>query len=231
MACKLKLVDDFLLPKPNLVFIELINLIVKKTILKDFLATMYRTFVSFFGACFFALPLGLFLGTKARIYKSAEILVDFFRSIPATALFPLFLLIFGIGDISKIAVCFFSAFLIILFNTVYGVINCNKHRIITAKVMGATKFQIFKLIIFRESLPQIFIGLKSAVSMCLIVSLVCEMFLGTNFGLGKKIIDYQYVFDIKAMYAVIIIVGSLGYFLNFIFSVLEKKFNHWKQAD
>jgi len=90
------------------------------------------------------LPLGLFLGRSEKTYQSFEFIIDFFRSTPATALFPLFLLIFGIGDESKIALAAFTAMLIIIFNTAHGVMNASKSRVLAAKVMGATKIQIFK---------------------------------------------------------------------------------------
>src|SRR5205814_3416310 len=128
-------------------------------------------------------------------------LVDFFRSTPATAMFPLFLLIFGLGDLAKVAVAAFAAFLIIFFNTAYGVMNARQTRLLAAKVMGASRTRIFRDVLFFETLPQTFVGLRTAISLALVVIIVAEMFIGSDNGLGHRIIDMQVIFDLKQMYA------------------------------
>lgn len=223
----LKLIDSFFLPSPIETIKELLNLLRSDLITKDISATLLRTVKAFLIAVFIGLPVGLLLGKTEKIYRSIEFIIDFFRSTPATALFPLFLLIFGVTDKSKIAVAAFGALLIIIFNTAYGVINSKKSRIIAAKLMGASRFQIFKWIIFWESLPQTFVGLRNAVSLTLVIIIVTEMFIGTNVGLGRRIIDSQLIYNTKAMYASIIVAGILGYLLNYILLFLEKRFVHW----
>ena len=81
-------------------------------------------------------------------------------------------------------------------------------------------FEIFHL-------PQTFIGLRTALSLSLIVIVVTEMFIGTNIGLGRRIIDAQYVYNIKEMYAAIFITGLLGYLLNALVLLLERRLIHW----
>jgi sulfonate transport system permease protein len=183
--------------------------------------------ISFVVAVFLGWPIGLVLGMNRKVYKSCEFVIDFFRSTPATALFPLFLLIFGISDVSKIAAATFASFLIIVFNTAYGVMHSKRSRILAAEIMGASKIQIFKSILFWESLPQTIIGFRTAVSLSLVVIIVTEMFIGTNIGIGHKIIDFQYTYDVKSMYAVILLSGLIGYLSNLFFVLVEKKFVHW----
>ena len=150
-----------------------------------------------------------------------------FRSTPASALFPLFLVIFGVGDATKIYVASFGAALVILFNVAYGVMNARQTRLLAARVMGASKLRIFRDVLFFETLPQTFIGLRTAVSLALVVIIVAEMFIGSDNGLGHRIIDMQMVFDLKQMYATIIMSGVLGYGLNALFLAIEKYFVHW----
>jgi NitT/TauT family transport system permease protein len=142
-------------------------------------------------------------------------------------MFPLFLLIFGLGDFAKIAVAGFAAFLIVFFNTAYGVMNARQTRLLAARVMGASKMRIFRDVLFFETLPQTFIGLRTAVSLALVVIIVAEMFIGSDNGLGHRIINMQMVFDLKQMYATIIMSGVLGYGLNALFLAIEKHFVHW----
>ena len=79
------------------------------------------------------------LGSSVRLYRSLEFVIDFFRSTPASAMFPLFLVLFGVGDETKISVAAFGAILVILFNVAYGVMNARKTRLLAAKVMGASR--------------------------------------------------------------------------------------------
>jgi NitT/TauT family transport system permease protein len=186
-----------------------------------------RTFQAFLIAAVLGVPLGVGLGSSEPVYRSFEFLIDFFRSTPASALIPMFILFFGIGEFNKVAIASFSALLVILFNSAYGVMNAKKSRILAAKVMGANRFNIFKDVLFWESLPQSFIGLRSGISIALVIVIVAEMFIGTEQGLGKRIIDAQQVLNVKDMYASILITGILGYALNVLFLLIEKRFIHW----
>ena len=227
VASKLQLVDKFFLPDPLTTIGKLVQLLTSGAIVGDLISTLERVILAFVIALVVGLPLGLLLGRADKIYRSVEFIIDFFRSTPATALFPLFLLVFGITDKSKIAVAAFASMLIIIFNTAYGVMHAKKSRVLAAQIMGATKAQIFRWILFWESLPQTFIGLRSAISLSLVIIIVTEMFIGTTFGLGRKIIDSQITYEIPTMYATILLTGIVGYLLNLLFLMSEKRFLHW----
>ena len=173
------------------------------------------------------MPLGVLLGSNERAYRSVEFLIDFFRSTPSSALIPLFLLIFGVSDINKVAIAAFGALLIVVFNSAYGVINARKQRVMAARVMGATRWQVFKDVLIWESLQPSFVGLRSAVSMALVIVIVAEMFIGSDTGLGHRIIDAQQVLNVKSMYAAILAAGALGYALNILFLIAERHIVHW----
>lgn len=227
VVAKLQLVDKFFLPDPFATIKKLTQLLGSGVMVGDLVSTLWRVVWAFIVALIIGLPLGLLLGSSEKIYCSVEFIIDFFRSTPATALFPLFLLVFGITDKSKIAVAAFTSMLIIIFNTAYGVRHAKKSRILAAEIMGATQAQIFSWILFWESLPQTFIGLRSAISLSLVVIIVTEMFIGTTSGLGRKIIDSQITYEIPTMYAAILLAGIVGYLLNLFLLVVEKRFLHW----
>jgi NitT/TauT family transport system permease protein len=220
-------IDSFFLPSPISTIQELVKLISTGAIIPDTFITLERVIIAFILALIIGLPAGLILGSTPKIYESVEFVIEFFRSIPATAMFPLFMLVFGISDSSKIAVATFASILIILFNTAYGVRHSKKLRALTAKLMGASKIQIFRFVSFWESLPQTIAGMRLAVSLSLIIIIVTEMFIGTTVGLGRLIIDFQYTYDIPGMYAIILLVGVIGYLINIVFIIAEKKFIRW----
>lgn len=227
IICLFGFVNNFFLPEPIEVFFTLYQLLTSGEILNDLFATLYRVFVALGLAIVVGFPLGLLLGLNKKIYKNCEFIIDFFRSMPSIAIFPLFVLLFGIGDNAKIAVAVFASILIIIFNTSRGIINSKKTRLLAAKLMGATKYQIFTKIALWESLPQTIIGLRTAASLTLIVIIATEMFIGTYAGIGKRIIDFQYIYNIKGMYALILITGLFGFAINYIFIYLEKRYIHW----
>jgi len=227
LVVRFGLIKAILLPPPADTIVTLVYGMLGGPLLFDFWVTLYRTLVAFGIAVILGMPLGIALGSNERGYRSVEFVIDFFRSTPASALIPLFLLIFGTSDINKIAIACFGAWLLVVFNCAYGVINARKQRIAAAKVMGATRRQIFRDVLIWESLQASFVGLRSAVSMALVIVVVAEMFIGSESSLGHKIINAQQVMNTKMMYAAIMSAGILGYALNLAFLAMERKIVHW----
>ncbi|MEN4930195.1 ABC transporter permease [Erwinia billingiae] len=226
-AVSAKWLNPVLLPSPGETVSYLFSKLADGSMNQDIGATLYRTLMAFFVSAVIGVPLGVMLGSSERLYRSVEFLVDFFRSTPSSALIPLFMLIFGITDTNKIAIAAFAAVLVILFNSAYGVMNAKKTRIMAAQVMGVSRWHVFKDIMLMESLPQTFVGLRTGVSMALVIVIVAEMFIGSETGLGHRIIDAQQLFNIKDMYASILITGAFGYLLNLAFLLIEKRCVHW----
>jgi len=220
-------IKPILLPLPMDALGTLASGLAGGPLLKDFGVTVWRTLQAFLIAAAVGMPLGVLLGSNEKAYRSVEFLIDFFRSTPSSALIPLFLMVFGVSDINKVAIAAFGAFLIVVFNSAYGVINARKQRVMAARVMGASRWQVFKDVLIWESLQPSFVGLRSAVSMALVIVIVAEMFIGADSGLGNRIINSQQVMNVKDMYASILAAGALGYALNVLFLVAERKIVHW----
>ena len=227
MVVRFGFIKPILLPPPADSVTALINGLAGGPLLKDFAVTLWRTFQAFMVAAVVGVPLGVVLGSNERAYRSVEFLVDFFRSTPSSALIPLFLMIFGVSDINKVAIAAFGALLIVVFNSAYGVINARKQRVMAARVMGASRWQIFKDVLIWESLQPSFVGLRSAVSMALVIVIVAEMFIGSDSGLGNRIINSQQVMNVRDMYASILAAGAMGYTLNVLFLTAERRIVHW----
>jgi ABC-type nitrate/sulfonate/bicarbonate transport system permease component len=227
LVVRLGFIKAILLPSPADTVTTMINGLAGGPLLKDFGISLWRTIEAFLIAAVVGVPLGVVLGSTERAYRSVEFLIDFFRSTPSSALIPLFLMIFGVSDINKVAIAAFGALLIVVFNSAYGVINARKQRVMAAKVMGASRWQIFKDVLVWESLQPSFVGLRSAVSMALVIVIVAEMFIGSDSGLGNRIINSQQVMNVRDMYASILSAGVLGYALNSLFLVIERRIVHW----
>jgi ABC-type nitrate/sulfonate/bicarbonate transport system permease component len=196
----------------------------------DTFITAYRALVGLVLAICVGVPAGLVMGRNPRLYQYIEMPADFFRSIPSSALFFLFILFFGLGDGAKIAVVFYGCSLIMLVNAVDGASpNREKQdRINMLLSFRATAMQVFFLTVLRDALPHITTGVRVCASLSLVLVIVTEMFLGATSGLGRVIYDAYLSYRIPEMYAAIIILGVLGFVINKLCLLLERRAMFWK---
>lgn len=223
----LKIINPLFLPLPHIVFAELLRLLSSIDVWKDVSYTLLRVVIGFILAAFIGIPVGLFMGYYKKVYSAFEVLVDFFRSLPALAIFPLLMFIFGIGDAAKIATTVFSCSLMIAVNSIYGVTNSKSTRKTVAFLMDATPTEIFWKVILMDALPQVVVGMRMSLSLAVVVVVVTEMFIGTTWGIGHRIFDAQLTYRVPEMYSAIIIAGLIGYGLNKGFVAAEGHFIHW----
>ena len=98
---------------------------------------------------------------------------------------------------------------------------------LAAKSMGASRLRIFFDVVFFETLPQSFVGVRTGISISLVVIIVAEMFIGATDGLGHRIIDAQISYNLPDMYGSILVTGAMGYGLNILFLAIENMLVHW----
>lgn len=217
----------FLPPLPEFI-ISLKELLTSTEGLKDIFFTLRRIIIAFLLGIIISIPIGMLFGSFKKVYELFEWFIDFFRSVPNAALFPLFLIFFGFGDRSKVAIGAWSSGFIILVNTIHGVWNVKKNRKMMAITKKATSMQILRKITFFEVLPYIFAGMRIGISWNLIVIIVAEMFIGTKHGLGHRIYDASTALDTAGVIAGIFVIGIIGLLINYLLSNIENKVIHWK---
>ncbi|MGH8558273.1 MAG: ABC transporter permease [Methylococcales bacterium] len=229
LATTLGWVNPLFLPTLSSVAKALVSLLCGSEIYVDTAATIYRALAGLAVSVLVGVPLGLMFGRFPLLYQFFELPVDFFRSIPSSALFFLFVLGFGVGDASKVAVVFYGCSLILLVSTIYGAkpTREKQDRINMLRSFGATPFQTFYFTVFRDALPHITAGLRVCVSLSLVLVIVTEMFLGASSGLGRQIYDFYLAYRIPEMYAVIILLGLLGYAANKASLLIEHRTSFW----
>jgi len=223
----LHIIKPIFLPSIGSVISELYKLFATGKILGDLGSTLMRWIIGLAIGVAIGVPVGMLMGYSNKIYSSLEIIVDFFRSIPAMTLFPLFLVFFGIGNTAKISISAWGALLYVLVSAMYGVRHSREARLMVAKTLRATPFQTFTKFIFPDALPEIAGGIRVGISLSLVLVVASEMIMGTRLGLGKRIFDAALVYNMSEMYATIIIAGLLGYLSNKLFLLVENKAIHW----
>lgn len=225
------LISDIILPSPIAVGEAGISLLTaSESLWADLGLTVGRTMAATLISAAIGIPLGLLMGAFSRLYGALSFLIDFFRSIPPIALFPLFILIFGLSDASMVAVPVYGCSLVLTVSSIYGVRNTPEIRRDVARVLRMTPMRTFFTIVLPSALPQIVAGLRVAISLSLVLTIVVEMLIGTNDGLGRRIYQYHIAFDSPEMYFCIVLVGALGYALNQLFVRMERTVFHWASA-
>lgn len=217
---------SLLLPPPQKIIEGFYQLFAQNALAYDLFFTLYRMIIGLLIGLFLGVSIGLAIGFWPS-GKYALPWIDFLRSIPGAALFPIFMLFFGLGEAAKISLVIFASALIIAFNTVQGIKNINTTRLMVAKTLRLDKAKTLCSIILPEALPFISVGVRHAISYSLIMVIVSEMFIGAELGLGRRIVDFHLTYDTGKMYAVIILTGIIGHVLNHLYLFFESKKIHW----
>lgn len=192
-------------------------------------ASLSRSLLGFSLAILYAVPLGLLIGWNRRLAATVSPFLEMLRNTAALALLPVFILLLGIGEASKIAIVLYSCSFPILLNTVSGVRGTDPLLVKSARTMGLSQLQLFYKVILPSAVPTIFVGIRLAGAYSLVVLVAAEM-IGAKAGLGYLIIYSQYNFQIPEMYVGIITIMLLGVSFNQILSQIERRLTRWNPA-
>jgi ABC-type nitrate/sulfonate/bicarbonate transport system permease component len=218
--------SNFLISSPLEIVQALINLFQEKDIYFHILNSLRRVAVGFLGATILGIGLGLSLGNYKRVGEYFLPLIEILRPIPPIAWIPVAILLFGLGDAPAYFIIFLGAFFPIFSNTYFGAMSLPKIYRNTSQSFELSRFTFFYEILFKYSLPNIFVGLKIGIGMAGICVIAAEM-IGAQSGLGYFIQTSRLFLHIDKMLAGIFLIGLIGYFLNTCMFYLEKKIVKW----
>lgn len=173
--------------------------------------------------------IGVLLGVFPVLHALFQPLVHVGRSLPSPALLGVFFLLFGIGDSPKIFLIAFSVVWPILFNTIDGVMSVGEIRSQAAAVYRIPTRLVLTHIVLPGASPKIFAGIRTAMSMSLIIMIISELQKSDN-GLGYLLVSTQRDFDYPGFFAVLIVLAVLGVLMNFIFLQIERRVLAWHRG-
>jgi len=228
IAPRIGLVDQAFFPTFSSVVISWWNMVISGELFAHFMASITRSVSGFTLALLIAIPLGLMIGWYPLARELLNPVLELFRNTAALALLPVFMLLLGIGETSKIAIVLFACTWPVLLNTIAAVGNVDPLLIKSARSMNISSYQLFLKVILPASVPTIFTGIRMAGTGAILVLIAAEM-VGAKEGLGYLITYSQYNFQIPEMYAGILTIALLGLLINQGLSMLERKFSKWKQ--
>jgi NitT/TauT family transport system permease protein len=225
---RIGLADPVFLPPFSKVAVAFWKLLIKGILFKHLFVSLERSVAGFFLGVIISIPMGLLIGWFKGFERFLDPLLQTFRQTSALALFPVFILIFGIGEVSKVAIIFWGVQWPILISTISGVKNVDPLLIKSARSMGASTFTIFRKVIIPGAFPSIFTGLRLSATSAILILIAAEM-IGSNAGLGFLLYQSEVTFEIPDMYAAIITMSLLGLAINYSLIAFGSKITKWKE--
>jgi ABC-type nitrate/sulfonate/bicarbonate transport system permease component len=172
---------------------------------------------------------GIALGLSPVLRRVSAPIVEFLRAIPAPALLPFALLVLGVGNDSKIFVIAFVCLWPILLNAVDGVAGVDPTLVDTGRVYRIPASDRLRHVVLPAAAPQIFAGMRTSLSLALILMVISEMVASSN-GIGYFVLQSQRSFAIPEMWSGIILLGLLGYAFNAVFLLIERRVLAWHRG-
>lgn len=228
-SAEFSLVDPSVIPPFTKVVTAMMHGFVDGGLLGNMLVSLQRAGIAFGLAIMVAIPLGLFMGSFKQFEDAIDSLLQLFRQTSALAIYPIFILLLGLGEVSKVAIIFWAAFFPLLLNTISGVKLVDGRLIEMARIFGASRLQVFKRVVLPAATPAIFVGLRLSATTSLLLLVAAEM-IGARKGLGFLIINAQYNFEIPLMFAAIVLLAVIGLVVNYTLLVLQKGLCGWQYA-
>ena len=175
-----------------------------------------------------ALLIGIAMGLYRPIRAAIDPLISATYPVPKSAILPLILLIFGLGEASKIVMVALGVFFPVVINTISGVMQIDKIYLDVGKNFRASRWQTFRTVALPGALPSIMAGIKLGIGMGLILIAIAEM-VGAKTGIGFMIWDAWQILSVETMYVGLIVISILGFLLTLILNEIEGWILPWKQ--
>jgi NitT/TauT family transport system permease protein len=221
--CYSGIFPSVLLPTIQTILTTLYGMLADGSILHHAAATLYRVLFGFALAIALGLPLGILMARFKPVENFFLPLVSALMPIPSFALVPLFMMWFGIGNLTTILIVFYAATFPMLFNTWSGVRSVNPIWLRAAGAMGADERRLFWKVIIPGASPFIITGMRQAFLRSWIAVVGAEMIAASDWGLGWVIFDAKEFLQTDVMMASLIVIGAIGYvFERVVFGSIER---------
>jgi ABC-type nitrate/sulfonate/bicarbonate transport system permease component len=190
----------------------------------DVVPSLLRLAAGYALAVVVAVAVGIPLGLNATARRAASPIVEFLRAIPPPALLPLAIVVVGVGNSMKVLIIAFVCLWPILLNTIDGIRGIDPTLNDTARAYGMPRH-----VTLPAAVPQIFAGMRTSLSLAVIMMVISEMVASTN-GIGFFVLQSQRSFAIPEMWSGILLLGILGYALNLLFTLVERRVLAWHRG-
>jgi NitT/TauT family transport system permease protein len=225
-----RLVKEMFVSTPVAVARELIQLFVTGDVWVHLQTTLVEFAIGYLVGGLCGIALGVVLGRSAFVSAVTQPYIMAFYSIPKVALAPLFIIWFGIGINSKIAMVASFTFFLVFVNTFLAIRSINEHFVNLACLMGASRIAVLRRIVFPSAAPGILMGLRTSIPYGMIGAVVGE-FMASNRGLGFLIYNRSQLFDAAGMFAAILVLVTVVVGLTQVVERIERHTVRWVRVE
>ena len=222
--------SKLLFPSLESIFRELRLFFTRTEMLSEVLVSLERALGGFALAAAAGILLGLLMGRSKLVAGLLDPLFSGTYAVPKLALFPIFIFVFGIGSLSKVALVFLECLYPIVVMTYAGAREVNRALLWSAQNMGASRAAILRRVVIPATAPFIFAGFRVAVPVAMIVVVITEMVASAD-GLGYQVIYAMSSLRTDRMLAVVVVIAALGYALDKAVVLLRDRLIYWEKLD
>ncbi|RBM17703.1 taurine ABC transporter permease [Prauserella sp. PE36] len=228
LAARTGLIDPRFFPAPSAILVSTWNNLASGYLLDNMLISLRRVGIGFLVGVVPGVLLGLVLGFS-RLGRAALLpLVQSLYPIPKSAIAPLLLLIFGLGEPSKWVLVALGVFFPVFFNTLAGVLNLDRIYTEVAQNFSASRIQYLRTVALPGAMPMIMTGLRLGIGMGLILIAVAEI-IGADSGLGYMIYNAWELFQVETMYSGLMAIAILGLTVQLLMNRIERALVPWSR--
>ncbi|MDR3335542.1 MAG: ABC transporter permease [Treponema sp.] len=228
IATRFKMVNPIFLPPFTDIIRTLWKLSMNGELAKHFTISAQRALTGFSLGVAIAVPLGMVIGWFRKFESFIDPLINIFRNLSVLALLPVFMLFFGIGEASKVALIFWGVLWTLLLNTIAGVKSVDPQLVKAARGMATPKWMLFMKVILPGAMPSIATGIRISATSSVLILMAAEM-MGARKGLGFAIHFYEGQIRIPEMYAMIVVMAILGILISYALIFFEKHAFRWRE--
>lgn len=225
---RFQVIDIRLFSSPSLIIQTFFPLLFSGELLYNTAISVQRVMLGFLAGAIPGILIGMSMGLSPLVRSAIEPMIAATYPIPKLAIMPLILLVFGLGETSKIFTIAIGVFYLVVINTMAGVLNIDRIYLDVAKNFGASRKDFYLTVAFPGALPMIFAGLKLGMGMALILIVAAEMS-AAKAGVGWMIWRSYDMFDIEQMFVALMTLSVLGYIFSIVLDILERWVLPWKQ--
>lgn len=228
LSARTGLIDTRFFPAPTSIAAKLVELAESGELWTNLSASLQRLLLGSLVGGIPALAIGIVMGLYRPVRAAIDPLISATYPVPKSAILPLILLIFGLGETSKIVMVALGVFYPVVINTVTGVQQIDRIYLDVGKNFRASRWQTFRTIALPGALPSIMAGIKLGIGMGLILIAISEM-VGAKTGIGFMIWDAWQVLSVETMYVGLVVISILGFVLTLVLNEIEGWILPWKQ--
>lgn len=220
------IIRQTILPRPTILFQKLIPIMENGTLFENLLTSLGRVLVGYLLGAVLGLTFGLIIGASKLAGKLSSIMIGVLRPIPALACIPILILLFGIGELSKIVVIMIGSFWPVLLNTIQGIQTVDSKLLELGLVLEKKKSVVVKKIILPAAFPSIFTGLRLGISSSWTNIVAAEMIAASK-GMGHMITYAREMSQPSIVLIGVLTIGLVGLLIDFVVIQVQKKALYW----